>query len=222
LWIRPGWLRWRPVLLCLRPSRFTTAVPLRPHEECVMTTELIRRQEKRGTAASWTSANPTLLAGEWGIETDTGRTKLGDGATAWNDLDYRDEQLAAMAGFTGTYAAVVTLDGRGGDPTGATSSQAAIDAAMAELDARIAAIDTDFEIPTSSLYGDGSEPWQGGTLVIPPGVWDGRIDLTGYSNVEVYLSAGAVLYNSGTDGEHAIQAINGSGSTRNRNVVRGP
>src|SRR5690606_5254553 len=104
LWIRPGWLRWRPVLLCLRPSRFTTAVPLRPHEECVMTTELIRRQEKRGTAASWTSANPTLLAGEWGIETDTGRTKLGDGATAWNDLAYRDEQLAAMAGFTGTYA----------------------------------------------------------------------------------------------------------------------
>jgi hypothetical protein len=41
-----------------------------------------------GTAASWTSNNPTLLAGEIGVESDTGKTKVGDGTTAWTSLDY--------------------------------------------------------------------------------------------------------------------------------------
>lgn len=41
-----------------------------------------------GTAAAWTSNNPTLLAGEVGWESDTGKAKLGDGTTAWNSLSY--------------------------------------------------------------------------------------------------------------------------------------
>lgn len=40
------------------------------------------------TAANWTSANPVLLAGELGIESDTKKMKIGDGTTAWNNLDY--------------------------------------------------------------------------------------------------------------------------------------
>ena len=43
---------------------------------------------RRGTAAEWTSANPTLAAGELGFETDTQRSKLGDGSTAWTSLSY--------------------------------------------------------------------------------------------------------------------------------------
>ena len=45
-------------------------------------------QVRRGTAAQWTSANPTLAAGEWGYETDTGKVKIGDGTTAWNSEPY--------------------------------------------------------------------------------------------------------------------------------------
>ena len=45
-------------------------------------------QMRRGTAADWTSANPTLHAGEAGFETDTGKLKVGDGATAWTGLPY--------------------------------------------------------------------------------------------------------------------------------------
>jgi hypothetical protein len=45
-------------------------------------------QIRRGTAAEWTSANPTLAAGEWGFETDTKKGKIGDGTTAWNSLAY--------------------------------------------------------------------------------------------------------------------------------------
>ena len=46
-------------------------------------------QLRRGTAASWTSANPTLSAGEPGVETDTGLIKIGNGTTAWNSLPYQ-------------------------------------------------------------------------------------------------------------------------------------
>jgi len=49
---------------------------------------MIRAQFRRGTQAEWTAANPTLLSGEPGYETDTGRFKVGDGSTAWDSLDY--------------------------------------------------------------------------------------------------------------------------------------
>jgi len=47
-----------------------------------------RLQVRRGSASGWTSANPTLYAGEIGYETDSGRLKIGDGTTAWTSLDY--------------------------------------------------------------------------------------------------------------------------------------
>ena len=47
-----------------------------------------RMQQRRGTAAEWTSADPVLAAGEIGYETDTGRFKFGDGATAWSSIEY--------------------------------------------------------------------------------------------------------------------------------------
>jgi hypothetical protein len=45
-------------------------------------------QLRRDTAANWTSANPTLAAGEVGFETNTGAIKLGDGSAAWTALPY--------------------------------------------------------------------------------------------------------------------------------------
>lgn len=54
-----------------------------------------RIQIRRGTAAAWAAANPTLLSGEPGLETDTGRIKYGDGATAWNALRYVGSGWAA-------------------------------------------------------------------------------------------------------------------------------
>tara|TARA_Y100000004_G_scaffold172198_1_gene208811 strand:- start:3955 stop:5391 length:1437 start_codon:yes stop_codon:yes gene_type:complete len=52
------------------------------------TTVNVQMQQRRDTAAGWTSANPTLLSGELGFETDTKKAKLGDGSTAWNSLTY--------------------------------------------------------------------------------------------------------------------------------------
>ncbi len=46
------------------------------------------QQQRRDTAANWTSQDPTLKAGEIGYETDTGYIKVGDGSTAWTSLAY--------------------------------------------------------------------------------------------------------------------------------------
>lgn len=43
-------------------------------------------QFKRGLSSAWSKNNPVLAAGEPGFETDTGKLKIGNGTTAWNDL----------------------------------------------------------------------------------------------------------------------------------------
>jgi hypothetical protein len=45
-------------------------------------------QNRRDTAANWTSANPTLGAGELGFETDTLKFKIGNGSSTWSALNY--------------------------------------------------------------------------------------------------------------------------------------
>lgn len=83
-------------------------------------------QLRRGTAASWTSANPTLAAGEMGVETDTGKAKIGNGVTAWNSLSY------SLTGATGTVTSITAGTGlSGGTITG--SGTIAIDSTVATL-----------------------------------------------------------------------------------------
>lgn len=50
---------------------------------------------RKDTAENWTNKNPVLRQGEEGYETDTGRRKVGDGTTAWNELFYTVDQSYA-------------------------------------------------------------------------------------------------------------------------------
>ena len=59
---------------------------------------------RRGTAASWTSTNPTLGAGEIGYETDTGRFKIGTGAAAWASLGYFNRDPLTTKGDLYTFS----------------------------------------------------------------------------------------------------------------------
>ena len=77
-------------------------------------------QVRRGTAAQWTSANPTLASGEWGYETDTGKIKIGNGSTAWSSLSY--------FGGTGTVTSITAGTGLSGG-TITTSGTVSIDTA---------------------------------------------------------------------------------------------
>jgi hypothetical protein len=80
-----------------------------------------RLQNRRDTAANWTSNNPTLAQGEIGYETDTTKFKIGDGTTAWNSLAY-----AYTAGASGP-AGATGPSGPSGPvgPTGATGPEGA-------------------------------------------------------------------------------------------------
>jgi hypothetical protein len=66
-----------------------------------------RMQQRRDTAANWTSTNPTLAAGEMGIETDTYKFKVGNGSTAWTSLPYSVD-IPSQTGQSGKY---LTTDG---------------------------------------------------------------------------------------------------------------
>ena len=48
----------------------------------------IEIQIRRDTAANWTSVDPILAEGEFGLETDTNQLKIGDGVLAWTALAY--------------------------------------------------------------------------------------------------------------------------------------
>ena len=93
---------------------------------------LARMLQRRGTAAQWEDVKNTVILapGEIGLETDTGKFKVGDGITVWNALSYylRDSdnddiysKLTATQTFTGTQtlspanAASVPLEVRGVD-----------------------------------------------------------------------------------------------------------
>ena len=56
----------------------------------------VRIQVRRGTAAQWTSANPTLAAGELGVESDTNLFKFGNGSSTWTALAYANNSDVAI------------------------------------------------------------------------------------------------------------------------------
>ena len=62
----------------------------------------IRMQQRRGTAAQWTAANPVLGAGEVGFETDTTMFKIGDGVNAWSSLGYFASKLTVQGLIDGS------------------------------------------------------------------------------------------------------------------------
>ena len=75
----------------------------------------VQIQLRRDTASNWTSANPTLAAGEFAIETDTDKYKIGDGSTAWTSLGYSSlpSNVLPLSGgaMTGAITTNSTFDG---------------------------------------------------------------------------------------------------------------
>lgn len=75
-----------------------------------VTIDLAEINFRKGTAAQWTTANPLLIAGEPGLETDTKLIKIGDGVTLWNALGYMPEQIAAQIRLASAKATPVDAD----------------------------------------------------------------------------------------------------------------
>lgn len=118
-----------------------------------------RIQIRRDTAANWTSANPILANGELGLETDTGKLKVGDGTTQWASLSYYTLGTTgaamysdATANFTGDLqksgVSVPSYSDTTANFTGALQKSGVPVAADANLNSFISAVD----LPTA----DGS------------------------------------------------------------------
>jgi Major tropism determinant N-terminal domain len=80
-------------------------------------------QFRRGTAAQWTSANPTLHAGELGFETDTEKFKIGNGSTVWTELTYGNDLPSEVNALIAAHAELTSTHGVTGNIVGTTDSQ---------------------------------------------------------------------------------------------------
>lgn len=96
-----------------------------------------RIQLRGDTAANWTSSNPTLAQREVGIETDTGKAKVGDGSTAWNSLAYswmavNSSNIGSALGYTPADAAALTTEAttRASADTAEATARAAADTTL--------------------------------------------------------------------------------------------
>jgi hypothetical protein len=77
-------------------------------------------KQRYDTAANWTGQNPTLLAGEIGIESDTNKWKVGTGVASWTSLSYAiggsypfvNADVAAGAGIVDTKLATIATSGK--------------------------------------------------------------------------------------------------------------
>jgi len=85
----------------------------------------VKIQLRRGLAANWTSSNPTLAEGELGLETDTGKFKVGNGVNQWTGLSY-SSGVAGATGATGSPGSAGATGATGGaGPTGAPGATGA-------------------------------------------------------------------------------------------------
>lgn len=94
---------------------------------------------RRDTAANWAFVNPVLSAGEPGLETDTGKTKYGDGTSLWNNLAYT--AFTDAINVVGGIADVTSLNSSGISTLGTVQVSAGIVTATSGI---------------VTYYGDGS------------------------------------------------------------------
>lgn len=107
-----------------------------------------RMQQRRGTAAQWTEADPILAAGEIGFETDTSQFKIGDGTNVWSELSY----FQSLDSLGGTFDDYVPLNSKG-QPDGVASLDVNGQIPVSQLgniiDGANAALDTLNELATA-------------------------------------------------------------------------
>ena len=88
----------------------------------------VQIQMRRDTAANWETNDPTLAAGEWGLETDTLKFKIGTGSATWDNLAYSSlpSNVLPLTGgaMTGAITTNSTFDGRDVAADGATADAA--------------------------------------------------------------------------------------------------
>jgi hypothetical protein len=153
-----------------------------PDRRNVLTTIKLRR----GTAAQWATADPVLLAGEPGFETDSGRQKIGDGTHTWAQLEYflPESALAATIAAALEARTVVNALDHGVVADGVTNDAPAWNTLVASLEGTDAVITW---AGTSLLR--GSIFWKKGVSLIGQGIGRSVLAKSNTHNTSAYFSA---------------------------------
>jgi hypothetical protein len=159
-------------------------------------------QVRRGTAAQWTSANPTLAAGEWGYETDTNKGKIGNGSTAWNSLAY-------ILGVTGDIDGVTAGTGLSGGGTSGTVTLSINTAVTADLSTAQTLTNKTLTSPIISSISNT------GTLTLP--TTTGTVALT--SDITVTPTSSNTLTNKTMSGSSNTFSSIGNSSLTNSSIT---
>lgn len=152
----------------------------------------IKIQLRRGTASQWISANPVLMEGEMGVETDTLKVKLGNGSTAWTSLPYFTQGATGATGPTGPTGA-----------TGATGAKGDVGETGPANTITMGTVTTGPAGSSASATVTGTAPNQTLNLVIPRGdKGDTGTAATITVGTVTALSAGSTptVTNTGTSG----------------------
>ena len=147
-------------------------------------------QIRRDTASNWTSANPTLSAGEFGFETDTYKLKIGDGSTAWTSLDYYADQLAGGVDSAG----IISLLGNGSVQHIIPSGNELYD--LGDSNSRFRDLylsGSSIKLGTATITADSA-----GTLTLPAGTQIGSGAVLDSANVLSLISASYIQSNQTT------------------------
>ena len=168
-------------------------------------------QVKRGQSAAWFNSNPVLRVGEPGFEIDTGKLKIGDGVTAWNDLNYlTDNEIEKIQVLESTVTELKEIIGSETENTGLFASinekanledvytKDEIDNIIGSVYVYKGTVNSFADLPTDNLkVGDVYNIEQGDlSLDILPGdnvVWNGEnwdklaglVDLSSYATKDI-------------------------------------
>jgi len=162
-----------------------------------------RMQQRRGTAAQWTSADPILAAGEIGFESDTGQFKIGDGVNHWDDISYF-KNLEDLGGSLDDYVlitskaqanGVASLDSSGKIPVAQLGNLiAGAPDALNTLNELAAAINNDGNFASTIVSA------LAGKLALGGGTMTGSINMSGNTISNVLVSAPTIDSNPATKG----------------------
>jgi hypothetical protein len=94
-------------------------------------TQIVRMQQRRDTTERWELINPVLRAGEMGYDTDLDRFKMGDGSSAWVDLEFLNVTLAQVDAITDALVPGLVIESLAADNTPAAAAAAAVSTEIA-------------------------------------------------------------------------------------------
>lgn len=196
-----------------------------------------RMQQRRGTAAQWTAANPVLAAGEIGFETDTNQFKIGDGSSAWSTLSYFKnlEDLGGLDDFTlisreGVPNGVATLNSNGHIPISQLGSiianaPATLDT-LQELASYVTTLDgliSDHNIDTMSVHGIANTADLATTSQVSTAVTAHSEDTTGIHGIEntADLATQTFVNNAVTTHSNDTTSVHGIPNTELLETIEG-